>query len=98
MGSGGNLSIGPGFAGFVAFFLMAVALWLLVRNMSSRLRRMAYQEREREAGLSDRDTTLGTAAGERSPGAEGATGTGGSPAPDGSDDPDAPAEGPDRRP
>ncbi len=49
----GNYTIGPGFWGFVAFFVMAIALWLLVRNMSGRLRRMAYQERERDGDLSD---------------------------------------------
>ncbi|MBB2985628.1 hypothetical protein [Terracoccus luteus] len=47
MGDGGNLPIGPGFGGFVAFFVMALALWLLVRNMNGRLRRMAYRERDR---------------------------------------------------
>lgn len=58
MGGGGNLPVGPGFWGFVAFFVMAVALWLLVRNMSGRLRRMAYRERERQAIEADRDTVL----------------------------------------
>lgn len=48
MGGGDSYTIGPGFWGFVAFFVMAIALWLLVRNMSGRLRRMAYQERQRE--------------------------------------------------
>ena len=47
MASGGNLPIGPGIWGFIAFFVLAVALWLLVRNMNTRLRRMAYRDRER---------------------------------------------------
>ena len=47
MGSGGTLPIGPGIWGFIAFFVLAVALWLLVRNMNARLRRMAYRDRER---------------------------------------------------
>jgi hypothetical protein len=47
MGSGGNLPVGPGLWGFIAFFVLAVALWLLMRNMNSRMRRMAYRERER---------------------------------------------------
>ena len=47
MGGGGNLPIGPGIWGFIAFFVLAVALTLLVRNMNSRLRRMAYTDRER---------------------------------------------------
>lgn len=47
MGSGGNLPVGPGLWGFIAFFVLAVSLWLLMRNMNSRMRRMAYRERER---------------------------------------------------
>ncbi len=47
MADGGNLPIGPGIWGFIAFFVLAVALWLLVRNMNSRLRRMAYRDRDR---------------------------------------------------
>ena len=47
MNGGGNLPVGPGIWGFIAFFVLAVALWLLVRNMNSRLRRMAYTDRER---------------------------------------------------
>jgi hypothetical protein len=46
MSNGGTLPIGPGIWGFIAFFVLAVALWLLVRNMNARLRRMAYRERE----------------------------------------------------
>ncbi|HET7802084.1 MAG TPA: hypothetical protein VFL38_16800 [Humibacillus xanthopallidus] len=47
MNGGGNLPVGPGIWGFIAFFVLAIALWLLVRNMNSRLRRMAYTDRER---------------------------------------------------
>ncbi|ADU47519.1 hypothetical protein [Intrasporangium calvum] len=47
MGEGGNLPIGPGVWGFLALFVLAIALWLLVRNMNARLRRMAYREHER---------------------------------------------------
>ena len=47
MADGGNLPIGPGIWGFIAFFVLAVALWFLVRNMNARLRRMAYRDRER---------------------------------------------------
>lgn len=47
MGSGGNLPVGPGLWGFIAAFVLALALWLLMRNMNSRMRRMAYRERER---------------------------------------------------
>ncbi len=58
MGGDGTYTIGPGFWGFVAFFVMAIALWLLVRNMSGRLRRMAYQERERDGAGSDLKQTV----------------------------------------
>jgi hypothetical protein len=47
MSGGGNLPIGPGIWGFIAFFVLALALWFLVRNMNSRLRRMAYRDRDR---------------------------------------------------
>ncbi len=47
MDGGGNLPVGPGIWGFIAFFVLAIALTLLVRNMNSRLRRMAYTDRER---------------------------------------------------
>ncbi|GAA5022259.1 hypothetical protein GCM10023258_12330 [Terrabacter aeriphilus] len=58
MSGGGNLPVGPGIWGFVAFFVLAVALWLLVRNMNTRLRRMAYRDRERaEQFASDADPT-----------------------------------------
>ena len=36
-------SIGPGLWRFIAFFVLAVALWLLMRNMNTRMRRMAYR-------------------------------------------------------
>ena len=49
MGGGGNLPVGPGIWGFIAFFVLAISLWLLVRNMNSRLRRMAYRDREESA-------------------------------------------------
>ncbi len=43
--------IGAGLGGFLAFFFLAVALWLLMRNMNARMRRMAYRERDRLAAL-----------------------------------------------
>jgi hypothetical protein len=51
MSGGGNLPVGPGIYGFIAFFVLAVALWFLVRNMNSRLRRMAYRDRDRAEQL-----------------------------------------------
>lgn len=47
MGSGDTLPVGPGLWGFIAAFVLALALWLLMRNMNGRMRRMAYRERER---------------------------------------------------
>lgn len=44
-------TIGPGLGAFIAFFCLAIALWLLMRNMTARMRRMAYRERERIAAL-----------------------------------------------
>jgi hypothetical protein len=57
MDGGGNLPVGPGIWGFIAFFVLAIALWLLVRNMNSRLRRMAYTDRERAQAAEARTST-----------------------------------------
>lgn len=40
--------VGPGFLAFVAFFFLAVCLWLLMRNMFTRLRRMSLAQRAEE--------------------------------------------------
>lgn len=79
MADGGNLPIGPGIWGFIAFFVLAVALWFLVRNMNSRLRRMAYRDRER---AQEQGTTPADASGADAPDAPGASGTGGPGSPD----------------
>ncbi|NUO89549.1 MAG: hypothetical protein HOQ18_01755 [Dermatophilaceae bacterium] len=59
MGSGGNLPVGPGIWGFIAFFVLAISLWLLVRNMNSRLRRMAYRDRDEAAARAEADGAAG---------------------------------------
>src|SRR5206468_863895 len=43
--------VSPGIWGFIAFFVLAVALYLLMRNMNARMRRMSYraEELQREA-------------------------------------------------
>ncbi len=46
-----STSIGPGLGAFIAFFVLAVVLWLLMRNLNSRMRRMAYKEQQRVAEL-----------------------------------------------
>lgn len=43
-----SVDVTAGLGGFLAFFLLAVALYFLMRNMNVRLRRMAYRE-EQEA-------------------------------------------------
>jgi hypothetical protein len=37
-------SVSPGILGFLAFFLLAIALYLLVRNMNGHLRRVRYRQ------------------------------------------------------
>ena len=54
-----STDIGPGLGAFVAFFALALLLWLLMRNMNGRMRRMAYTERERVARLEARDAEAG---------------------------------------
>jgi flagellar biosynthesis/type III secretory pathway M-ring protein FliF/YscJ len=46
-----STSIGPGLGAFVAFFVLAVILWFLMRNLNGRMRRMAYKEQQRVAEL-----------------------------------------------
>ena len=50
-----STSIGPGLGAFIAFFVLAVVLWLLMRNLNSRMRRMAYKEQQRVAELEVRE-------------------------------------------
>ncbi len=38
--------VSPGLWGFVAFFVLAIALYLLMRNMNARIRRMSYRSEE----------------------------------------------------
>lgn len=57
-----NQSVSAGIGGFIVTFVLALALWLLVRNMNARLRNVAYREeaeeerlaREGEPGMSTR--------------------------------------------
>ncbi|HEY5249708.1 MAG TPA: hypothetical protein VIJ15_14805 [Dermatophilaceae bacterium] len=43
-----SVDVTAGLGGFLAFFLLALALYLLMWNMNARMRRMAYRE-EQEA-------------------------------------------------
>jgi hypothetical protein len=40
-------TVTPGALAFVVMFLLGVAIWLLLRNLTSRLRRMRYREEQR---------------------------------------------------
>ena len=97
MSGGGNLPIGPGIWGFIAFFVLAIALWFLVRNMNSRLRRMAYRDRDRAeefAASADADGSKPARTAADGPEAAGPAGEGQAPdrpAPE-SPTPDAPRE------
>jgi flagellar biosynthesis/type III secretory pathway M-ring protein FliF/YscJ len=39
-----------GFLAFLAFALLAVALWFLMRNMNARMRRMSYRQQAAHRG------------------------------------------------
>lgn len=41
--------VGPGMGAFTVFFILAIVLWLLMRNMNARLRRMDYAHKQEEA-------------------------------------------------
>ena len=44
---------GPGFLAFLAFFVLALALWFLMRNMNARMRRMSYRQQAAHRGKDD---------------------------------------------
>ena len=46
--------VSPGIWGFIAFFVLAVALYLLMRNMNARMRRMSYRAEELQREAEDR--------------------------------------------
>jgi flagellar biosynthesis/type III secretory pathway M-ring protein FliF/YscJ len=55
--------VGPGLGAFAVFLALAIALWLLMRNMTARLRRMSYarrQEEERAAQVAQAEEPAGT--------------------------------------
>lgn len=84
-----STNVTAGLGGFLAFFVLAVALWLLMRNMNARLRRMSFRE-EAEAraaqggpaggapaprpGDTEEDEAAGSASGRDDAAAEGGTG------------------------
>ena len=48
---------GPGFLAFLAFFLLALALWFLMRNMNARMRRMSYRQQAAHRGNDEPQAT-----------------------------------------
>ncbi len=53
-----STTVGPGIGAFIAFFLLALVLWLLMRNMNGRMRRMAYREQQRVEDLEAREAAV----------------------------------------
>ncbi len=72
-----SVDVTAGLGGFLAFFLLALALYFLMRNMNARMRRMAYREE-----LAAKQTHDGAP--------DGPDGPDGPDRPDASDDPDDP--------
>ena len=58
-----STSVSPGLGGFLAFFVLALALWLLMRNMNARLRRMRFREEDEARRQGTLETPRGGAAG-----------------------------------
>ncbi|MBC7559147.1 MAG: hypothetical protein H7270_07260 [Dermatophilaceae bacterium] len=52
-----SVDVTAGLGGFLAFFLLAVALYFLMRNMNGRLRRLAYREEREATGNTDTGAT-----------------------------------------
>ena len=78
---------GPGFLAFVAFFVLALALWFLMRNMNARMRRMSYRQQAAHRGKDDPQVAPGEVEpDETGPASEP------DPRPDGTE-PDAPTDG-----
>jgi hypothetical protein len=65
-----STTVGPGIGAFIAFFALAVVLWLLMRNLNARMRRMAYREQQRVAELEAREAASRPRPGLEEPGAK----------------------------
>lgn len=57
-----SAAVAPGFLAFVAFFLLAVFLWFLMRNMNARMRRMSYRQKQAHRGRDEPQAGPGEAA------------------------------------
>lgn len=51
-----SVAVTAGLGGFLSFFLLAVALYFLMRNMNARMRRMAYREELEAKAAKDGDS------------------------------------------
>lgn len=63
--SGANQTVSGGIGGFLAFFLLALALWFLVRNMNTRLRNLSYREEAEVVAAAAAKSSLRADAGAR---------------------------------
>ncbi len=52
-----STAVSPGLGGFLAFFVLAIALWLLMRNMNARMRRMSYRAQQEDEARRKGDET-----------------------------------------
>ena len=73
-------AVAPGFLAFVGFFLLAMALWFLMRNMNARMRRMSYRQQQAHRGRDEAQAGPGEVA---DPRRDGGNRPGEDPAPDG---------------
>jgi len=62
-----SVDVTAGLGGFLAFFLLAVALYFLMRNMNARMRRMAYREEQEAKAAEQARGATGEGAGDVSP-------------------------------
>ena len=64
-----STEVGPGFLAFVAFFFLAAALWLIMRGMFRRMRRITLAHRAEEQ-RAERERSAGTGSPEEPSGAD----------------------------
>lgn len=60
-----SAAVAPGFFAFVAFFIMAMILWFLMRNMNARMRRMSYRQQAAQRGRDEAQAGPGDVADSR---------------------------------
>lgn len=60
-------SVTPGVLGFLVVFVLAIATWLLMRNMTGHLRRLRFREEQRLAAQAGEDQDGATQAAAQDP-------------------------------